>query len=325
MKRESEKRAEHLQPSVALLVPCFNGLQHLPALLESACRMKRGFDEIIVYDDASTEAIPFSPTVEFPEIKFYRGEKNGGAGHSRNQLMELATTEYVHFHDIDDTEIPSNFLTELSPYLSANTVVFSSWKTHWFDHEPTTLYDYPDFEAITDFRGFFLKKHVHMNATIFPRNLALSVKFEEDFRTSVEDLLFNVSLAQAGAQYRHVGTVIAKHERHSSSTTIMMKRKQFQSYRARYSQRCREILPEAYHATIGEIALYHAWESCLSRFDEECELFIVAARQCGKLNCSQFGRTASGLSRLLGLSRTFKLRRWWFNRLSKGSDTSQAV
>ena len=298
------------RPSIALLIPCFNGLQYLPQLMENVKALEQGFDEIIVFDDASTEPFLFDPTTAFPEIKFYQGEVNGGAGHARNRLIELATTDYIHFHDIDDVEIPRNFLAELSPYLSANTVVFSSWHIQWSDNRQPKLYNYCGFNETQDFRAYFLRHHIHMNAAIFPRELALRVKFDEDFR-AVQDLIFNVRLAQAGAAYHHVGTVIAKHTKNSESTISRMKQQKFQEYRAKYCQRCRDILPERYHPMIGEIALYHAWDSCLQGFDQECELAISVAEQCGELNYAQFGRLVQLLAPWFGLSNTLKLRRWW--------------
>jgi glycosyltransferase involved in cell wall biosynthesis len=296
--------------NVAMLIPCFNGLQHLPQLLESANQLERGFDEIIVYDDASTEPFPFNPNEKFPRVKFYRGEINGGAGYARNRLIELATADYIHFHDIDDVEIPKNFLTELAPYLNPNTVVFSSWQIEWLDARGSKLYDYSNFDNAMDLCEYLLHNHIHINATIFPRNLALKVKFDEDFR-ALQDLLFNIRLAQAGATYRHVDRVITKHTKNAQSTTSRMKQQKFQEYYAKYCQRCREILPEHYYPTIGEIALYYAWNSCLKGFDKECELAISVAQECGNLNYAQFGRTVRLLAPWLGMSNTLKLRRWW--------------
>lgn len=300
-------------PSIALLIPCFNGIQHLPKLIENASQLNRGFDEIIVYDDASTKPFPFDPTDKFPEIKFHRGEINGGAGYARNRLMELASADYIHFHDIDDPEIPGNFLTELTPYLSPNTVVFSSWQIQWLDGRETKLYDYKGFDKVEDFCEYFLHHHVHMNAAIFPKNLALKVKFDEDFR-ALQDLLFNIRLAQSGAVFRHVSNVVAKHQKNAESTISRMKQQKFQEYRARFCQRCLEILPKRYHPAIGKISLYHAWNSCLQGFNNESKLAIAVARQCGELNYSQFGKTVALIAPLLGLSKTFEIRRWWFNK-----------
>ena len=312
------------RPNVALLIPCFNGLHHLPSLIDSAQQVENRFDEIIVYDDASTEPFPFDPEERFPEIRFYRGDVNGGAGHARNRLMELATTDYIHFHDIDDTKIPVNFITELAPHLSPNTVVFSSWQIRWLNGDEPTLYDYPDFGLVKDFREYFLRGHVHMNATIFPRELSLEVKFDEDFR-AIQDLIFNVRLAQAGANYQHVDTVIAKHEKNPSSTISRMKQQKFQEYRVKYCERCKDILPAKYHSIIGDIALYYAWESCLQGFERECDLAISIARKCGQLNYKQFGNIVSLLAPLLGLSNTLKMRRWWFNHYKKSHFSLQSA
>ncbi len=310
------------QTSIALLIPCFNGLQHLPKLMESVQQLEQGFNEIIVYDDASTEPLPFDPTTKFPEIKYYRGEINGGAGYARNRLMELASADYIHFHDIDDTDIPVNFLTELLPYVSPNTVAFSSWQIQWLDGQEPKLYDYIGFDTVEDFSEYFLSHHIHMNASIFPRELALMVKFDEDFR-ALQDLIFNVRLAQTGATYCHVGTVVAKHGKNANSTISRMKQQKFQEYRVRYCQRCREILPERYHSLISKIALHHAWDACLQSFDQECELAISIAQECGNLNYVQFGPVVELIAPWLGLSNTLKIRRWWFKGRTRRSHHSK--
>jgi glycosyltransferase involved in cell wall biosynthesis len=304
------------RPSISLLIPCFNGLQHLPKLIESVQQLDQGFDEIIVYDDASTEPYPFDPIDQLPEVKFYRGEKNGGAGYARNRLLELASSDYIHFHDIDDTKISVHFLTELMPYLSPNTVVFSSWRIWWLDGQEPKLYDYPDFDTVTDFREYFLRHHVHMNACLYPRDLALKVKFDEDFR-ALQDLLFNLRLAQAGAIFQHINGIFAEHEKNIESTISRMKQRTFQEYRARYCQRCREILPKQYHPMIGDIALFHAWNACLQGFDHECQLSIEVAKECGKLNYAQFGQVVALIAPWLGLNHTLKIRRWWFKHYVK--------
>lgn len=299
------------QPKIALLIPCFNGLQHLPKLLESASKMTRRFDEIVVYDDGSSEPLPFDPILMFPKIKFVQGRVNGGAGKARNELMTLTDADYIHFHDIDDTEIPTGFLSLLTPHLLPDRVVFSSWQTTWLDGSSPTLYDYPEFETVKDFRKYFLRTHIHMNATIFPRKLAATVGFDEGFR-AMEDLVFNVRLAQAGAFFYHVGAVVAQHEKNADSTISRMDEKKFRAYQAKYCQRCREVLPEKYHPEIGRIALYYAWDACFQGFDNECKLAIAAARACGTLDYAQFGKAVQFIAPFFGLNNTLKVRRWWF-------------
>lgn len=300
-------------PSVALLIPCFNGIQYLPRLMENIAQVDQGFSEIIVYDDASTESFPFNPVSEFPEIKFIQGKVNHGSGYARNRLMEVATADYLHFHDIDDTDIPSNFLTELLPYLTPNTAVFSSWKIEYLDNKPPKLYDYEKFNEIDDFTEYFVRHHVHLNASIFPRTAALNVKFDEDFRI-FQDLVFNIRLANSGVTYKHIGTVITTHQKNSKSTLSRVKQSDFALQRARYCQRCLDILPQRYSPIIGEIALYYAWDAYLNGFDKESEVILSVAKKCGKLNYQQFGKTVELIAPWLGLRNAFKLRRWWFNK-----------
>lgn len=308
MRPESNNNGE---PSVSLLIPCYNGLDHLPRLLESAAKVDGGFDEIVVYDDASTLPFPFQPEEKFPEIRFCRGHSNGGAAFARNRLIDLACSDYIHFHDIDDVEFPRDFLKILRAHLAPNVVTFSSWEILRPNDGEVTLYDYADFATVTDFRDYFLRNHIHMNAAIYPRDLAARIGFDEDFRTSVEDLIFNIRLADAEADFRHVDGVVARHRKDPASTISRMNRKQFQLYRAKFCERCRDILPANYHSQVSNIALYFAWESLQLGFDRECDLLIDVAEDCGSADFGQFGKKTEIVASLIGLRAALRLRRWW--------------
>ena len=230
--------------TVALLIPCFNGLHHLPALLDEVSKADDIFDEIIVYDDASTEQLPFRASEKFPHIQFYRSNVNRGSGHARNRLIELSNSQYLHFHDIDDTYFPKNFLSGLKPYLTPDTVAFSSWEIHWHDKEQNVQkYDYPEFTKVSDFCDFFTKGHIHLNAAIYPRGVALSTKFNEEFRV-MQDLIFNIDLACNKVKFRHNPAITTRHFKNSASTLGQIQPEIFLDYRIKYCRYCLENLPK---------------------------------------------------------------------------------
>jgi len=89
----------------SLLIPCHNAAEHLPRLWETVRAQTQPFDEIICYDDASTDRT--AEVARSLGAHVLRGERNGGPAHARNQLWREARGEWVHFHDADDLLDPA--------------------------------------------------------------------------------------------------------------------------------------------------------------------------------------------------------------------------
>src|SRR6476659_9336329 len=85
---------------LALCVPAFNAAGHLPRLLESVRAQTGSFDEILIYDDASTDE-----TADIARgfgAHVIRSDQNTGASVAKNQLAERASAAWSHFPDADD-------------------------------------------------------------------------------------------------------------------------------------------------------------------------------------------------------------------------------
>jgi len=96
-------------PTLALCIPAYNAAGHLPRLLESAKEQTKPFDEVLVYDDCSTDS-----TAEIARshgAMVISGDENQGCTVARKRLAEHASTDWVHFHDADD-ELLSNFVEQ---------------------------------------------------------------------------------------------------------------------------------------------------------------------------------------------------------------------
>jgi glycosyltransferase involved in cell wall biosynthesis len=94
--------------TVALCIPAYNAAAYLSRLLDSTRSQKIAFDEIIVCDDASSDntakiAHSYGATVIVNQI-------NQGCSVSKNRALEVASADWVHFHDADDELLP-NFTT----------------------------------------------------------------------------------------------------------------------------------------------------------------------------------------------------------------------
>lgn len=96
--------------TIALCIPAYNAAWCLPKLLSSAHKQRIPFDEILVYNDCSTDntseiAKQFGATV-------LEGDVNRGCSTGKNRLAEIAKSDWLHFHDADD-DLLENF-TELA-------------------------------------------------------------------------------------------------------------------------------------------------------------------------------------------------------------------
>ncbi|MEJ5992827.1 glycosyltransferase family 2 protein [Pedobacter sp. Du54] len=94
--------------TIALCIPAYNASWCLPRLLESAKKQSIPFDEILVYNDCSTDDT--AAVAEKYGAKVINGTTNQGCSFGKNTLAEIAVSEWIHFHDADDELLP-NFTT----------------------------------------------------------------------------------------------------------------------------------------------------------------------------------------------------------------------
>ena len=93
-------------PLVSIVVIGYNDAEHLPAALQSACDQSEHYIEIIVVDDASTDATPAVVdgfAARDPRVHGRRLPGNsGGCSRPRNAGLDQASGDYVLFLDSDD-------------------------------------------------------------------------------------------------------------------------------------------------------------------------------------------------------------------------------
>jgi len=202
-------------PSVSLLVPMHNRARYIANLLAEAARQTESFDEIICFDDGSTDDC--SRIAESHGARVLRGEVPRGPSHARNVLLAAAQSDFVHFHDDDDPLFP-DFLRKMKPHAiaGANAVVISSFDEIRGDGRRT----HHVFEASIASSPFDLvfKRYVHVNAMLIDRNLALQAGGFDESLTLCEEKDFLLKLLVHGARVQIVEETLAEWRRVGESS-----------------------------------------------------------------------------------------------------------
>lgn len=105
----------------------YNGLQFLPAQIESVLSQLEGDDELVIVDDASTDdSASWLRALGSPRIRLYPNPVNSGVRLSFDRGLALARHEIVLLCDQDDVWLPGKrtaFVTAFETHPSAVVVV----------------------------------------------------------------------------------------------------------------------------------------------------------------------------------------------------------
>lgn len=100
------------QPLVSIIVPAYNVERYIEECIDSLLNQTYKNIEIIVLDDASTDATLYLLKQYEGQIQLIENELNQGQGARRNQGIKLAKGDYIYFVDSDDW-IESKTIEEL--------------------------------------------------------------------------------------------------------------------------------------------------------------------------------------------------------------------
>jgi len=121
--------------SCSLLIPCHNAAKYLPRLWETVKAQTVPFDEIICYDDGSTDN-----TVDIARslgAKVILGGECKGVSNARNQLAKASSCSWIHFHDADDLLHPE-YLEKVKARINEDTDVIVC-NVDWIDEKTRDL------------------------------------------------------------------------------------------------------------------------------------------------------------------------------------------
>lgn len=195
-------------PRFTVLVPTHNRADLLPRALRSVLSQSFSDFELLVVDDASTDATQQTvAAIADPRIVYHRRQVNGGAAAARNTGIDLARGELLALLDDDDEYLPG-FLEETErTYSEAGPDVGLTWcGVIWVRdtaageivlHEDLWHPRYADREAA--YRAFLRNRRVGTNCGLTFRRSALSTMplFDESLRGGAEDTDFLIRFVRS--------------------------------------------------------------------------------------------------------------------------------
>ena len=96
-------------PQISVVMAVYNTKNFLSEAIESILSQTFSDFEFIIIDDGSTDG-SYEILQEFSQkdrrIKLFKNEKNSGISYTRNQLLELANTDFIATQDSDDVSLP---------------------------------------------------------------------------------------------------------------------------------------------------------------------------------------------------------------------------
>jgi glycosyltransferase involved in cell wall biosynthesis len=191
---------------IALLVPARNAAGVIGRLLDSSERQTAPFDEVVVYDDASSDST--GSLAASRGARVIRTDVNTGPSHGKNILARATDCDWLHFHDADDALHPE-FVARSHEWMrrdDADVVLFATEDRDDATDERMSLRVWDDAAVRQDPARYGIV-HTITNSGIYRRVAFLAAG---GFDTSEaarynEDQAMHLRLALAGMRFRADG------------------------------------------------------------------------------------------------------------------------
>ncbi len=172
----------------------------LPRLFATVAAQSRPFDEIICYDDASSDDTAI--VAARLGAKVIRGEQNRGPAYARNVLWRATTADWVHFHDADDLLEPAYH--ERVSALAAGEIDVVICSARWIresDGSTEMEWRYSDTELHAAPLDYLLSHPVGGINGYYRRSVLDRIGGYDESLRIWEDADLHVRLAAAGARF----------------------------------------------------------------------------------------------------------------------------
>lgn len=254
--------------SIALCIPAYNASWYLPRLLTAAKNQTIPFDEILVYNDCSTDN-----TAEIAEkygATVINGIENRGCSFGKNKLAEVAKSSWLHFHDADDELLP-NFTTVASKWLDKKNLDIILLNYEYRDYETNEFLSSPAYnraKLIENPRLFFLENKM-VNFALCKREKFLKiggfdldpgVLYNEDrafyARAVISNLKFDYEEILTCINFKYPNSMSQANDLKCAVAYLNVSKKIINSFGSKYPN---EIAKGLWHnATIA--AMHQDWE-----------------------------------------------------------------
>lgn len=259
------------RPTLALCIPAYNATGFLGRLLASARAQTVPFDEIWVYDDASTDGT--GALARELGAQVVRGDTNAGCSRGKNVLAARCTSTWLHFHDADDALEP-HFVATARPWMeraNAPDVVLFNYRTLEDGTErPLGTREFDGAALRADALAYCLAEQINPFCGLYRREPFLAAGgWDEDFKIlQSEDQAGHLRLALAGLRFDADPTyTVINYIRAGSMTTGNLAGAQRSTYHVMAKGAI--AAPTRYHAiiawrlwiTAGFSGAYQDWEN----------------------------------------------------------------
>lgn len=118
-------------PLVTVVINAYNGAQYLREAIESVYAQSLQDFEIVLFDDASTDATPEIARGFDKRLRYARSEQLIPLGEARNMALALARGKYISFLDQDDLFLPKKLERQVAAFQGDVALVFSNSIQLW--------------------------------------------------------------------------------------------------------------------------------------------------------------------------------------------------
>lgn len=307
----TETPDSHPDLTLSLLIPAYNAEERLPALLADAQAQEPPFSEILVYDDASTDAT-VAVAASHGATRVLRGETNLGAAHARNQLINAACGDWLHFHDADDRLAAGYTAAMIACSPQPDEIILTDLTTRWIaidGSESITRQSYSALNGVSD-PAMLLDFEFQIGCGLYPARLTRTAGGFNASLRGAEDHDFHMRLLLAGGRFRSLSQSFNTYMVREGQGWARQNEARLRADWLRLLQHYAETLPDHCRSRLGRLAMENAYKlyQCGQR-DLAAEA-VALARRMGRRQVASSHAWLVLLSSLTGPWPIF----WWRTR-----------
>lgn len=207
-----------MKPTLGVLITYFNEKELLSRCLESLLNQIQKPDEIIIYDDASQFPADRYVSNSYP-VQIIHSQKNQGPAWGRNILLDSSRSDYIHFHDCDDS-FCKEWCQRVRQAIEQTGVdaVFTEVTTYRGSQVVSErVLDLKRLSPGEDLIKFLLQGALLTSASTMRRSSALAVGGYRQSLSQSEDFDFHIRLAASGITYTVIKEPMVLHELRETS------------------------------------------------------------------------------------------------------------